>query len=108
MESYLYWKILNSNFFELFYYFNNSFFGTSIVESGSSDNIQKYEHLLVQFMINFEYVMYVYSEDDLNSGELHSCLDIFEKIREFHMFEDVDSCDDKQIQLLKQNYRLFD
>ena len=83
------------------------FLGTSIMEPAVSDNAEKGEQLLAQFMINYESMMNACSEDDLNSEELQSCLDAFDEVREFCVIEDADQCGDEQMEQLEQKLLEF-
>ena len=83
------------------------FFGTSIMESGGTDNTEKRERLLVQFAINYESMMTACSKDGLNPKELQSCLDAFQEVREFCVNESADQCDDEQMERLEQKLLLI-
>ncbi|MDH5569381.1 MAG: hypothetical protein OEX98_06300 [Nitrosopumilus sp.] len=75
------------------------FFGTSILES---DETEKRERLLAQFVINYESMMTACSKDGLNPEELQSCLDAFQEVREFCINESADQCGDEQMDRLEQ------
>ena len=78
------------------------FLGTNILESDVSDNTEKREQLLTQFAINYESMMTVCGEDELDSEELQSCLDAFKEVREFCLIENADQCGDEQMEQLEQ------
>ena len=72
------------------------------MEPTVSDNPEKREQLFTQFAINHESMMDACSEDDLNSEELPSCLDAFDEAKEFCVIENVEQCDDEQMEQLEQ------
>jgi len=78
------------------------FFGTSIMEYDITDDTEKRERLLAQFAINYESMMTVCSEDNLNSEELQSCLNAFQEVREFCIIESAEQCGDEQMELLEK------
>ena len=78
------------------------FFGTTVMESGVSNDAEKQEQLLIQFAINYKSMMSACSEEGLDSEELQSCIDAFDEVREFCTVNSADQCGDKQMEQLEK------
>jgi len=78
------------------------YFGTSVSDFDILESMDTKKWLLDQFAINYEAMMIVCSEDNLNSEELQSCLDAFVEVREFCIIENAEQCNDEQMEQLEQ------
>jgi len=82
------------------------YFGTSVSDFDILESMDTKKWLLDQFAINYEAMMIVCSEDNLNSEELQSCLDAFVEVREFCLIENAEQCNDEQMEQLE--HKLLD
>ena len=78
------------------------YFGTSVTDFDILESMDTQKWILEQFAINYEAMMIVCSEDNLNPEELQSCLDAFDEVREFCAIESADQCGDEQMDQLEQ------